>query len=247
MVMDDQALFLEKITHIFIGTHDFRQLARQVVDLIVRELKDQNIVTAAIGRLHEKDKLVYAYAYSTKYRQMIDKLLPSRFSELNVALSRTDNLAVRTILTNQMQQSRRMADFSRGMVPDALVDRIQKIMGGKLTLTFPIRVHSGKPAGGLMLVLKDDKLTGGQMILFETLAKQVGLAFSNVFEFEKLMAKYQNLTAQLAKAVKEEDIPSVKFTLRITPKENQNLERIGRERGKTKAEILRAFLDQIEP
>lgn len=243
--MDEQTLLLKKITTIFLGTHDFQQLARQAVDLIVNELSKQGVVTAAIGRIHEKDKVIYAYAYSNKYRRLIDKLLPKKFSELNVSLERTDNLAVRTVVTNQIQQSKRVADYSRGMLPDSLTDKIQSIMKGRLGISFPIRIRSGKPAGVLLLLLKEEKITGQQLVLFETIADQLGLAFSNVFAFEKLLEKYKQSAESDLASLNQEDIPSIKFTLRITPRQNKNLDKLARERGKTKAEILRELLGNI--
>lgn len=239
------SVLLQKITHLLIGAYDFRELARRAVELVRKELKGQGIATAAIGRLHEKDNLIYAYAYSTKYQKLIDRLLPARFSEFNIALSRTDNLAVQTVLTGQMQQSKRVADFSRGMIEDALADKIQKTMGGKLAMSLPIRLRSGKIAGVLLLLLSQERFTPEQVALFETVASQLGLAFSNVFAFEKLMQRYQR-SQQLAETdISEEDLPSVKFTLRISPRENKNLERLARERAKTKAEVMRELLDRL--
>ena len=242
----DPVILLKKITEIFIGAYDFRRLAREAVDLIIKELKEQNVVTVGIGRLHEKDSLLYAYAYATKYRRTIDKLLPAKFSELYIALDRTDNLCVRTVTTNQIQQSEKISDFSRGILPDTLMDKIFTIMQGRLGISFPIRVRSGKVAGVLLLILSQPKITGQQLVLFETLADQLGLAFSNVMAFEKLMEKYQQgLKKELAN-LNLEDIPAIKFTLRITPKENKTLERLMREQGKTKAEIIRELLDKLD-
>ena len=60
------------------------------------------------------------------------------------------------------------------------------------------------------------------------------------------MAKYKNTLAEgLASSITKENIPSKKFTLRISPKQNKNLERLAREAGKTKAELLRKLLDNI--
>jgi hypothetical protein len=70
------------------------------------------------------------------------------------------------------------------------------------------------------------------------------LAFSNVFKFEQLMAKYTNLVEGMGRH-KQEDVPDIKFTLRITDKENKALERLSREKGKTKAEAMRDLLDTL--
>jgi len=94
-----------------------------------------------------------------------------------------------------------------------------------------------------LLALNNPQLSGEQLVLFEVFADQLGLAFSNIMEFERLMAKYQNLTKRFLAS--EEDAPSVKFTLRITPKENEKLEKLARDKKRTKAEIIRDFLDEV--
>ena len=237
----DESLLLKKITSIFLGTHDFHELARRAVDLIVKELKSQGIATAGIGRVHEKENLLSAYAYATKFRRTIDKLLPSKFNQLSVPLSRTDNLGVRTVVTGQIQQSKKMADFSRGIISDELIDKIQKIMRGRLSICFPIKIRSGKVVGMLLLVTREEKITGEQLVLFETFAEQLGLAFANTMAFEKLITRYKK---EQASEINEENLPSIKFTLRITPKQNKNLDRLARERGKTKAELIREILEK---
>lgn len=159
----DETLLIKKITSIFIGTHDFRELARRAVDLIVKELKSQGVVTAGIGRVHEKEGLLYAYAYTTKFRRTIDKLLPAKFDQLYVPLSRTDNFGVRTVITGQIQQSKKLADFARGIVSDELIEKIQKIMRGKLAISFPIKIRSGKVVGMLLLVTSEEKIKNPQI------------------------------------------------------------------------------------
>ena len=243
MNTDKQAILLKKTTALLVGTHDFRQLARQVTDLVVKELNDQNLVGAAIFRVHENENSLYAYAYANKYHKLIDTLLPAKFSQFNISLSRTDNLVVKSVVANQIQHSKDVADFSRGVVPDVISRKIQKIMKAEMFVALPIRLKSGKAAGAVLLALSDIKLDGEQLVLFETLASQLGLAFSNILEYERLLAKYENLAGRFASA--EDDKPSVKFTLRITPKENEKLESLSRERKRTKAEIIRDFLETV--
>lgn len=243
MNTDKQIILLQKTSDILAGTHDFRSLAREVADLVVKELKDRNLVGAAIFRIHEQENSIYAYAYTNKYRKVIDAFLPSKFSQLSVPLSETGNLVVKTIVTNQMQHSKNLSDFSRGVLQEQVAIRAQKVMKAAVFVSLPVRLKSGKAVGAVLLALSDANLNGEQLVLFETLASQLGLAFSNILEFERLMAKYQNLSGRFIRT--EDDAPSVKFTLRITPKENENLEKLSRDKKRTKAEIIRDFLDQV--
>ena len=80
--------------------------------------------------------------------------------------------------------------------------------------------------------------------MFEAFVDQLGLAFFNVQAFEKLMTKYRHDAEAEFLGRNEENMPSVKFTLRITPKEDKKLEQAARERGSTKAEVIRDLLDR---
>src|SRR3989344_1902883 len=240
MNTDNQSILLKKVTSLLVGTHDFRDLAGKAASLVTKELKEQNLVGAAIFRVHQEENSVYAYTYANKFRRLIDALLPAKFSQFNIPLSKANNLVVKTVLTDQIQQNQSLADFSKDVLPESLTDKIQKIMRAKLFISLPIRLKSGKVAGVILLGLSDIKLSVEQLVLFEAFADQLGLAFSNIMEFERLMAKYQNLTSRFLAS--EDSSPSVKFTLRITPKENEKLEELAREKKRTKAEIIRDFL-----
>lgn len=242
MAIDNQSILLKKVTSLFVGAHDFRKLATQAAELVTKELKAQNLIGAAIFRVHEQENSVYAYTYANKLRRFIDPLLPAKFSQFKISLSETGNLVVKTILANQVQQSQNLSDFSRGVLSEGITAKIQKIMRAKFCVSIPVRLKSGKVAGAILYVLNDAHLSGEQLVLFETFADQMGLAFSNILEFERLAAKYNNLTSRLISS--EDDAPSIKFTLRVTPKENAKLERLAREKKRTKAEIIRDFLDK---
>ena len=242
MSKDRQTILLKKTTALLLGTRDFRNLAREVTSLIVKELRDQNVIGAAVFRLHSQENLIYAYTYANKYRRIIDSLLPGEFSQLNVSLSQADNYIVKAVLTNHIQHSEKLADFSRGVLPEGVSVRAQKIMKARFFVAFPIRLKSNKVAGVILLALSDARLSGEQLVFFETLAGQLGLAFSNVLEFERLMARFQNLSSGFVSSA--EDKPSVKFTLRVTRKENAKLEKLAKERKRTKAEVIRELLEK---
>lgn len=242
MDQDQQAILLKKTSEILLGAHDFRDLAKNAVDLVVKQLKAQGLVGAGIFRVHQNENILSAYAYSARYTNIVDRLLPAKFSDLRISLAETKNLVVRTILTNQIQQSRNLADFSHGVVSEATTDKIQKLMRAKMGITFPIETRSGRVAGAILLALKEEKLSGEQLSLFETFASQLGLAFSNTFAFEKLMHQYQQ---KAESETDPDDEPSIKFTLRITPRQDKRLEQLAREKGTTKAELIREFLQKI--
>jgi len=244
MELEGQNLLVGEITNVLLGTYDFRELAKKSVELAVRKLKKQNLVGAGIFRVHEQNNLLYAYAYAVNHQRLIEKIMPhSVFSGLNISLSETDNLLVRTVVNSQVQYSKRASEFSKGSVPTMIADKAQKLSGGKSGIAFPIRLRSGKTAGAILLAFDKEDINAQQISLFETFAKQLGLAFSNVFAFEKLMAKYKKSVEQNSLSTLDQDIPNLKFTLRLSSRQSDVLKRLARERGKTQAEVIREWLD----
>jgi len=246
MEKTNQAVLLRKITNIFVGTYDFSELAKNAVNLVVKELMKQDVMAAAIFRVDEVNAQLRAYAYGTKYKRTIDKLLPTSFSRLKISLTETDNLTVKTVITGQIQESKRLGDFSYNVLPYSLSDPVQEIVRTKLCVCFPIRIKSGKVAGAMLLGVKHEKLSGEQLVMFETFAKQLGLAFSNVFDFEKLIGKYKHaLHQELVQTPDKDDIPSLKFTVRLSPKQNKLLDQASRQKKITKADLLRGLIDKM--
>ena len=244
MSLDEQNLLLTQTTSILLGTRDFRQLANQSVKLVVKALKKHNLIGAGIFRVHEENKMLYAYAYAVKNQYLVDKLLPNnKFFGLNIPLSANDNLIVRAVAGNQPQYTKRIAEFSHGVLAPEIADKIQKIVGGRLGIALPIQVRTGKAAGAIVLGLNDEKINSQQLLLFETFAKQLGLAFSNVFEFERLMKKYEKSSNKGSLSILEEDIPNIKFTLRLSARQSRNLKQLAQKLGKTQAEAIRNWLD----
>lgn len=241
--MADKTLLLEKTTQTLIGTQDFRDLAEKSVKLIVNELTTEGLTAAAIFRHKPEEKALQAYAYASKNQKTIDKMLPKKFFELTTPMSNQENLAVKSILGNTIEQSPNLADFSAGVLPRTATDGIQMVMGAKFCISFPIVSKIGKPVGAILYILENEQATPKQLELFQTYAGQLGLAFSNVFAFEKLMEKYKRDVAMLEADTDKDEVPSIKFTLRITPNENRKLEEMASSKKKTKAEIIRDLID----
>ena len=109
---------------------------------------------------------------------------------------------------------------------------------------FPISTKSGRVAGVLLCDFPHDTIPPHHIALIQVFVRQLGLAFSNIFAFERLMQSYRkNLHTQEA-TVDEANMPSVKFTLRISPNQDKKLDSLANEHGITKAEILRDLLTE---
>ncbi len=240
--MLDQGLLLEKTAHVLTGTYDFQKLAQQACDLIYKELKDEGLVGVGIIRVRPEANEAYAYAYASKNKKLIDTILPVPFSKMHLSLDYKDNLVIRTILTNQMQQTKKLSDCTKHVVPDVIVDRIQKILGMKSQVGLPIPSKSGKVSGVILYDLSTEEASPAVVSALQAFARQVGLSFSNVFAFERLSNSYKKSLDATESTKDRENIPSVKFTLRITPRQLKALEEESKVRKKTKAELLRDLI-----
>src|SRR3989344_3183506 len=157
--MLDQALLLEKTTHVLTGTYDFQKLAQQAVDLLYKELKYEGFVGAGVFRVRSESNEVYAYAYNANYKKAADAILPIPFSKMHLTLDAKDNLVVRTIHSNQIQRSEKLSDFTMHVMPDRIADTIQKLMRIKQIITVPIATKSGRIAGVLICPFSTDEIS----------------------------------------------------------------------------------------
>ncbi len=242
----DKTQLLEKTTSVLMGTHEFQDLARKSVDLIVQGMKSKGVSAAAVFRINQQSQTLYAYAYSAKRRTLIDALLPAKFSQLNLPLTSADNLIVKAAATGQKQQGTDMYAFTRGVLSELAAVSLKKILGANLLISLPVHSKSGKVAGALFLVLKKSVLEADELELFETYAQQLGLAFSNVFAFERLMGAYKKKMQSEEASADEEDIPSIKFTLRLSPRQYKKLNTLVAKSKKTRAEVIREVIDKAE-
>ena len=157
--MLDQALLLEKTTHVLTGTYDFQKLAQQAVDLLYKELKHDGFVGAGVFRVRSENNEIYAYAYNANYKKAADAILPIPFSKMHLSLEANDNLVVRTIHANHMQRSAKLSDFTMHVIPDRIADQIQKLMRIKQIITVPVATKSGRIAGALICPFSTDEIS----------------------------------------------------------------------------------------
>lgn len=242
----EKLALLQKINDVFLGTRDFRELAKKSVNLMTEELKSEKVLGTGIFRVHEKEDLLYAYAYSARAFDAVEKLLPAKFSELTVPLSAKTNLYIKAIDTKQPQQSHDLYDFAHPTLTKLISAGIQKAIGFSLGIAYPLRRKNGKIEGVLFFVTENDTLTDEQRILLETFRMQFELALENVAEFEQVIERYKRSVAKTFPKDHRENVPTIRFTLRITPKQNKILEQIAKEKGTDKASLIRTFIDKVE-
>lgn len=241
--MLDQALLLEKTSRVLTGTYDFQKLAQQAVDLLCKELKPHGLIGVGILRVQYQTNELYAYAYHAPFRKIIDNILPVPFSKLHLTLDAQDNLMIKTVHTNRSQESTKLHDFGIHALPEYITNKVQKLLKVKFIRSFPINSKSGKVMGVFYCVFPNKHVADNLQSPIQTFANQLGLAFSNVFAFERLMHAYKKNIAGESNTIAEDNTPSIKFTLRVTPNQFKKLEQISAKQKKKKADILRDLLD----
>lgn len=229
---------IEKINSVFLGARDFRKLAEQSTKLMTNELRGAGVLGVSIFRVHEEEHRLYSYAYAARSFEIIEKLLPRKFSELNLTLNDKNSLLVRAVVTKEIQENSHLYEFTRPTFSEALSANIQKVLGCKFIIAYPLRLRHGKVIGVLAVALENSMPTDELKLLLETFRLQFELAFENVLEFERVVKRYKK---SLAPA--DESKPTVHFMLRITPKQNALLEQRAKEAKLDKTSYIRSWID----
>ncbi|MDO8582201.1 MAG: hypothetical protein Q7S16_05000 [bacterium] len=231
----------EKIQTDLVGTTRFQELAQKVVDAAVKELK---LNGAAVFRLNTERTQLSAYTYAHRFRTIIDRLLPKKFGGLSIPIATIENLAVRTITENSRQQSVLLSDFSKHVLPDSIVHNIQRVMGAKLFASYPIRDAGNSAVGVMMFAIDVTTISPELEKLFLFFTEHIAVIFTHAVDVERIIAEYRS-ERKISIVRKSKEIPRIKFTLRITARQQRYILRHIKGSTRTKAIFIRNLLDSL--
>ncbi len=231
----------EKIQTDLVGTTRFQELAQKVVDAAVQELK---LNGAAVFRCNAERTQLSAYTYAHRFRTIIDRLLPKKFGGLSIPLTTKENMAVRTVTENTRQQSALLGDFSKHVLPDAIVHNIQRVMGAKLFVSYPIRDAGNNAVGVMMFAVGATMIAPELEQLFIFFTEHIAAIFTHAVDVERIIAEYRS-ERKAGITRKSKEIPRIKFTLRITKRQQQYILRHIKGSTRTKAIFIRDLLDAL--
>ena len=137
---------VEKVGSVFLGTRDFRVLAERAVNLMTSELKQEGVLSASIFRVHPEEQKLYAYAFSSGAFDAVNKLYPKKFSELSVSLDEPANLLAKTVRTKEEQEGDHLYEFARPALSEMVSTAVQRLVGAKHGIAYPLRLKQGKVA-----------------------------------------------------------------------------------------------------
>ncbi|OGG60601.1 hypothetical protein A3C86_04905 [Candidatus Kaiserbacteria bacterium RIFCSPHIGHO2_02_FULL_49_16] len=158
---------IEKINAVFLGTRDFRQLAERAVNLMTAELKSEGILSASIFRVHADENRLYAYAFSSRAFDAVNKLYPKKFSELSVSMDEYSNLLVKAVQRKEEQESDHLYDFARPALNEMVSAAVQRLVGAKHGIAYPLRLKQGKATGVVLFSVGDQAIDARQRVLLE--------------------------------------------------------------------------------
>ncbi len=223
------------------GHLDFKEASRKIMDLIVKET--DYYVTAAFFIVEQNGKVLRAYAYNAKLGPIdIERLTGLSFNKHTTSLyPKYENLLGKSVVENSICESSNLADFlfptvskSACVIVNNMPPRAHRY------ISMPIKGNIGV-AGVLLLGTTKDFLPEEEREVLKGFCRQIGIAMANAIAHEKIMKKVQ----MMAKRKTKFDQPSIKFTLRITPRIEKYLSWKIKNTEKTKADYLRGEIEKI--
>lgn len=233
----------EKVNADLVGTVQFRDLAQRIVDFAAKEL---HLNTVAVFRVTVDGQRLHAYTYTHRMRSLIDRILPKPFASYTAPLTELENAAVRTVVTGKPQQSLALADFAKKVVPEYIVHKIQHIMGAKLFIAYPVHDPNNAIVGALMFGITETTISPALDRLLRFFTDQIGTIFASALQFEHVLAKYKaEREYGITRKETHKEKPTIKFTLRVTKRQQQFINAHIRGSSKTKAKFIRELLDTL--
>lgn len=184
---------IQNITNDIVTTLDFQELARKIVnDSIPNQLGSQGNYLGGILTFREKDPTIFR-VYAVTRRTITDAInmpgmpYPMPFEDHYFSIAGDVSKALQTVLSDQIYRSENLADFLCPPVPAPLVPQVQKMIGMKSAIMFPI-VLRGTVAGTLQFIMTVPlgEVNDREIDMMQAFANQVSIAFSNARSYLEL-------------------------------------------------------------
>jgi len=235
---------LQKTAKALGGGADIKKIAQMAVDLVVRDGKEYGVVASSIYMINSDINKLQGFVFTSRLSSVLGRLIPGGFAGLKLSISAKDNLMVKTAVTKVVQRSHDLRDYGRGAVPDAVSSAVAKALGGKLYVSVPIELRNAQVAGVILYLLNEAELEGYQLEFLKSFAKQLGIAISNARAFERNIESFELEVEKRSRKRNPDDIPTVKFGVRLTPRQDREVKKRAKEEGLTKTELVRSIISE---
>lgn len=141
----------------------------------------------------DQNKLYSKTVSNMPFIDLIFKMLPGKFSELEVPLQGNQNLIAKTTNNGEIYESKDILDFSRGYIPNVIANAICKLTKFKYGITMPL-LYQNKLIGSVAYTKRvSEAFTNEEKHLLTLLNNQIAIAIKNAEEFTKIKLELQNL------------------------------------------------------
>lgn len=231
---------IDKAAAVLSGFLDFKRLSEKIVSIMMEENSDYT--GTALFILEDNGSVLRAYTYkAAKEHPKFEKIAGKAFNKLTTPiLPKTENLMGEIVRQNRIIESNTLIDFVYPTISKAAGLVVEKISQGKKFIGVPILGYQGI-VGVLFVASRKEYFSNQEKELLQSFSRQIGIAMSNAIAHEKIMKKMQMTTKRKTKF----DQPSIKFTLRITPRIEKYLSWKIKNTEKTKADYLRGEIEKI--
>lgn len=189
-------LATRSIFQIILEDLDFKTVVQKVADIIPKELQYETGVLAIYDEQKGVIKRV-AFSQTTEAKEAIYalKAFNKPFQQIDIPITDSFNLMAKALRENKPYITNSTYDVMRPTIDLASAEKIQKIMGIKTTLVYPIYMKN-KPFGVFIASTgkAQDKISEYEKEIIEDFVSLVGLVLQNSLLFTSLKETKDSLT-----------------------------------------------------
>ncbi len=175
---------LRKMDSIIMTTLDPKEMSQKIVDTIAWELGYDGAIISIVD--YKKSVIIPTAVSKTPLIDKSLKLVPRSISEYQTPLNSEKSLAVQSLMLKTKVITASLADAFEPVLPRIISDGIQKIIGMKGVIIYPI-MSKDQPLGVLTLALHKNPhdVTAEEHNILDAFMDEVAIALENAYLYEE--------------------------------------------------------------
>lgn len=180
------------LNSIVLETLDFNTAAQQIANAIPQLLGYETGVLALVDT--SKGVLKRTAISETVGGEAALATLEVPFSNIEIQLTDKDNYCIKALEENKLLHTTRLYDVLRPVISEQNADEVQRLMGTKTTLIFPIYAKDNTPFGTFLVSMKKD---------YEQITEYEHQTIRNFVDGIRIVLRNATLYTSLAKTTEE--------------------------------------------
>ena len=179
---------LQKVSSTISRSMDFTEVVQFIADSIQSEIGFQGGV---VNFINEEEKSIYIGAMTkNEVINQAVKILPQNPFDYKVLLTEKNNLAVKSIITGEIQKSNKVYDLFRPAIDEKIGEVLQKTLNIKSAISVPI-YSENKIIGSIDFFIKKQvkEIKAIDIEVMKSLADQTGLVIGNIRLYKQIREK----------------------------------------------------------